>query len=323
MASYTVQSGDTLSAIAAANGVTVADLVEANGIKNPNLIQVGQQLVIPKKPISPAAAEQPPPLMCEIEAGFQSEAPSEVVQSCPYSEPRFSFPSVAAANQSPLLNQCDVDGSYLKSLITNTVDNATDEEHQTAGVVGITEDDLKDAAKTLGVELCAVKAIAKVETKGDPFLSDGRPKILYERHYFHQLTNGAHDGNPDLSHSTGFSKYGTYSKQHERLEAARKLDESAAIQSVSWGRFQIMGSNYAMCGYETPQAFEAAMRESEKAQLDAFVSFVKSKADGKLHTALKSKDWNNVAYYYNGSNYAKNAYHTKMKDEYEACDASN
>ena len=44
---YTVKSGDTLSRIAAANGTTVAKLVEINGIKNPNLIRVGQVLRLP------------------------------------------------------------------------------------------------------------------------------------------------------------------------------------------------------------------------------------------------------------------------------------
>lgn len=44
---YTVVSGDTLSAIAARFGTTVADLVSANNITNPNLIYPGQVLVIP------------------------------------------------------------------------------------------------------------------------------------------------------------------------------------------------------------------------------------------------------------------------------------
>jgi len=45
---YEVQPGDTLSSIAARYDVTVEDLVKANDIVDPNLIKVGQKLVIPK-----------------------------------------------------------------------------------------------------------------------------------------------------------------------------------------------------------------------------------------------------------------------------------
>lgn len=41
---YTVKKGDNLTKIAKANGTTVAKLVELNGIKNANLINVGQVL---------------------------------------------------------------------------------------------------------------------------------------------------------------------------------------------------------------------------------------------------------------------------------------
>ena len=43
---YTVKSGDTLSGIAHKYGTTVANLVALNKIKNPNLIKVGQKIVI-------------------------------------------------------------------------------------------------------------------------------------------------------------------------------------------------------------------------------------------------------------------------------------
>jgi len=43
---YTIQSGDTLSAIAAANGTTVEALASANHIANPNLIYAGAHLSI-------------------------------------------------------------------------------------------------------------------------------------------------------------------------------------------------------------------------------------------------------------------------------------
>ena len=44
---YTVQSGDTLAAIAAQFGTTAAAIQEANGIEDPDEIVVGQVLVIP------------------------------------------------------------------------------------------------------------------------------------------------------------------------------------------------------------------------------------------------------------------------------------
>ncbi len=46
---YTVQPGDTLGIIARDNNVSVSDLVAANHIANPNLIRVGQVLVMPTK----------------------------------------------------------------------------------------------------------------------------------------------------------------------------------------------------------------------------------------------------------------------------------
>lgn len=42
--SYTVQSGDTLTGIAAELGTTAGALAEANGLENPNLVYAGQQL---------------------------------------------------------------------------------------------------------------------------------------------------------------------------------------------------------------------------------------------------------------------------------------
>lgn len=44
--SYTIKSGDTLSAIAARNGTTVSALAAANGISNPNMIRAGATITI-------------------------------------------------------------------------------------------------------------------------------------------------------------------------------------------------------------------------------------------------------------------------------------
>lgn len=59
---YVVQRGDTLSRIAQRFGVSLAALVQANGIVNPNLIFVGQVLTIPGGGTVPGVPTvQPPP----------------------------------------------------------------------------------------------------------------------------------------------------------------------------------------------------------------------------------------------------------------------
>jgi LysM repeat protein len=48
---YVIKKGDTLSKIATANGLTLAELMAANpAIKDPNKISEGQQIVIPPPP---------------------------------------------------------------------------------------------------------------------------------------------------------------------------------------------------------------------------------------------------------------------------------
>mgnify|MGYP005836175735 CR=1 FL=1 len=47
---YVVAAGDTLSAIAASQGVSVAMLAQANNLANPNALEVGQVLIIPNAP---------------------------------------------------------------------------------------------------------------------------------------------------------------------------------------------------------------------------------------------------------------------------------
>jgi LysM repeat protein len=53
---YTVQAGDTLGAIAQAYAVSLEHLMSANGITDPNLLRVGQTLIIPvHPPLTPTA----------------------------------------------------------------------------------------------------------------------------------------------------------------------------------------------------------------------------------------------------------------------------
>ena len=179
---------------------------------------------------------------------------------------------------------------------------------------GLTDADYVQAAATLGAEVAAIQAVAEVETAGEAFDDMGRPRILYERHYFHRLTKGRFDkSNPALSNKSA-GGYGKFSAQYGKLEEAYKLDPSAALQSASWGRFQIMGSHYAVAGFASVQAFVDALARSEAAHLQAFVAFVG--ANATMKTALQKKNWAAFAKAYNGAGYAKNQYDTKMANAY-------
>jgi LysM repeat protein len=48
---YTVQEGDTLGAIARTYDIAIEDLMTANGLADPNVLQVGQTLIIPTAPL--------------------------------------------------------------------------------------------------------------------------------------------------------------------------------------------------------------------------------------------------------------------------------
>lgn len=62
---YVVKRGDSLSGIAKAHKTTVAELVKINGIKNPNIIAIGQKITLPvggaSAPAKPAAPKPAAP----------------------------------------------------------------------------------------------------------------------------------------------------------------------------------------------------------------------------------------------------------------------
>jgi LysM repeat protein len=71
---YVVKSGDTLLSIALEFGTTVAALQQANGIINPQSLQIGQELIIPLGPGGVEAAKQLLPTPTPIAARVQGLA---------------------------------------------------------------------------------------------------------------------------------------------------------------------------------------------------------------------------------------------------------
>lgn len=177
---------------------------------------------------------------------------------------------------------------------------------------------LRRAAEQLGCAVEMVIAVAEVESApGGPVLDDGRPAILFERHWFHKLTGGRWSkGHPQISSSqTGGYKGGA--EEWLRLAAARTLDEDAALMSASWGLFQILGVNHKSAGFETVEDMVAMMSRRKlegglrlvPEQLDAFVAFCRSKG---LEGPLRREDVVTVARIYNGKGFAANRYDQKL-----------
>src|SRR5512140_3205056 len=131
------------------------------------------------------------------------------------------------------------------------------------------------ALRMLGATPEALWAVLSVETSGCGYLQDRRPKILFERHYFHRLTGGKFDAvDPDISAPTagGYGPSGAH--QYARLEAAIQLDRGAALQSASWGLGQIMGANHAAAGFDDVEKMVSAFVESEDQQLLGMSNFI-------------------------------------------------
>ncbi|MDL2316276.1 N-acetylmuramidase family protein [Desulfovibrio sp. OttesenSCG-928-A18] len=181
---------------------------------------------------------------------------------------------------------------------------------------------IRAVAQTLGVEPCAVGAVVEVESAGSGFLPSGRVKILFEGHIFWKELqkfgiNPADINAPGILHPRwDRGKYKGGEQEWNRMEAAAAIHQEAALASASWGLFQIMGFNYAACGFAGIHDFVRAQKKDEAAQLSAFCAFLQSQ---NLLRFLKARDWEAFARRYNGPAYAENDYHRKLARAYRQC----
>jgi N-acetylmuramidase len=184
-------------------------------------------------------------------------------------------------------------------------------------------EDFIDDAERLGCEVAAIQAVAEVESGGGSgFCPDGFPKTLFEGHYFHKLTKGKFDAShPTISYPKWTRQfYGkTWQAERARLETAMTLDRNAALMSASWGTFQVMGANFAVCGFKTVQQFVNAMCKDSNAHLAAFTEFI---IENGLQDELIEGRWADFARIYNGPGFAVNKYDVKLAAAYEKYSAA-
>lgn len=180
----------------------------------------------------------------------------------------------------------------------------------------ITATDIANAATSLGVTPAHIRMIRAVESGGKSFDDKGRPVILFEPHIFHRRTNGKFSPS-----AFSYAKWGDrpYPKSFDgrwaQMADAAEKDEAAALESASWGLFQVMGFHWRALGYASVQDFAAAMTASEGDHLDAAVRFIR--ANGLAGALGRCKAGNpescrDFAAGYNGAGYRANSYHIKM-----------
>ena len=211
------------------------------------------------------------------------------------------------------------------------------------------EGDYQEAAKKLGVDVESVKAVQTVESKGSGFLANGRLVILFERHVFKRGLDKRIDTEngfakalcekfglqllPGQQYSTAIKDhlaarfadiYQSYNSANngyiggaaewDRLNKASSIDETCAMMAASYGLFQIMGFHWKRLGYPDVQHMVLDYSTSERLQLLSFCEFIRT--DQNLLNALKAKDWVKLALGYNGSDYARNKYDSKLAAAY-------
>lgn len=201
----------------------------------------------------------------------------------------------------------------------------------------IQERDYEDAAMEIKCEAGMIYAIAKQESGSAPFINLwGRklPNIRFERHLFRKITGEGNSPylktNPDICGAPYIKakkdkKTGKYIRgdenhvgelialedvqgiegdfQYKRFAKAYALDKNAAIQATSWGKFQILGMNYKIAGFNSPIAFAKAMCRSELEHLMIFIGFANKNL--VLRRGLQTKNYEEVARGHNGEKWRK------------------
>lgn len=213
---------------------------------------------------------------------------------------------------------------FKKEKPSNTQTNDKQEETQKVQKF-ITENDFYELSKEYGIEVAALKAIFTVEAGGKSgFLKEDPniPVTLEEGHIFYKYMQEKHKNAAEIAKNYPTICYKSWTKryyktglnEYKRYLLAKSIDEECAMLATSWGMGQCMGFNYKACGYNSVKAFVNAMYESERNQLTAMCSFIKS--NNKMYIALKNKDFNTFASIYNGPGQVS-YYGSKLKQAYE------
>jgi hypothetical protein len=175
--------------------------------------------------------------------------------------------------------------------------------------------DIPRIGSVIGVGEDEVHALMEVEAGSSGFDSQDRPKMLFEPHVFYRNLSGE---NRELAEAKGLAyrgwRPGNYPRDsYPRLTDAMEIDPEAALKAASWGRGQILGENYAICGYPTVFDMVQAFMDDEATHIAAMIEFIVA---NNIDDDLRAHRWEAVARVYNGPGYAKHNYHGRLAAAY-------
>jgi len=176
----------------------------------------------------------------------------------------------------------------------------------------LTRSQTEELAKKNGYEFAMLQSIINVESAGDGFDSrTGNIKIQFEPRWFkRKKTDWLKDTKNVLWQS---NNVGPQSAEWPAFNSAFASDPNAAMESTSIGKMQVMGFHWKDLGFKSVGAMWDYARESEANQVDLGIRFIKN--NPKLDKAVKEKNYRVIAYYYNGEQYEKFNYHTRLEAE--------
>jgi len=184
----------------------------------------------------------------------------------------------------------------------------------------LSEQDIKNTSNDLDLEVAIIKAVNEVESRGAGFIVD-QPKILFEGHvFFRQLKkHGLNPANfqdefPGIVYPRfNRSHYLGGLREYDRLAIAKTIHPQAALESASWGSFQVMGFNAKEIGYPSVETFVKNMHRHERDHLKSLARFLQ--ANGLIET-LRRKNWKSFARKYNGPKFSVNKYDIRLERAY-------
>lgn len=194
----------------------------------------------------------------------------------------------------------------------------------------VTDNDINSIAKILGdTSDRRIKAVAKVESGGDAFSKDGLVKILWERHLFYKYVKqtiyfvgykNQYISHPDFGGYTIDINENSINDSWEKLSYAMCTNPDGAFQSISIGKFQVLGKYYKEMGYDHPieMLYDASRNEvSHYKMLANYILKVAFLKPSFLKISANAEDCRAFAKGYNGALYAKYDYHNKIAKAYK------